>query len=297
LRAVGLPVFNEEANLAELLQFLVDENDIDEIVAVDDCSTDGSLEILKRFAIDYDQVRVFQATERSGQLAAWRRAASESRADAICFIDADAIPARGACSILFDALEGDPNLVAASGRTMPDADSRVWPAARFRADLVHRLRALQLPRHTIIGRFFAVRRGWFLETALRSDIIANDAYLGGAAARSGRTSKYVPSAICYYGEAQTTFDFAAQRQRADAGYAQLRDLGIVYPEDAPRFADYVRVIAAAAASDPAAAAAWASEQMKARGLRAYRASGKDAGGWEVQASTKRRLGVPPEKGR
>jgi glycosyltransferase involved in cell wall biosynthesis len=297
LRAIGLPVFNEEANLAELLQFLLEEKGVDEIVAVDDCSTDGSAEILKRFAKTYDRVRMFQATERSGQLAAWRRAAVESKATAICFIDADAMPARGACSILFGALENDPNLVAASGRTLPDDGSRIWPAARFRADLVHRLRALQLPRHTIIGRFFAVRRDWFLATALRSDIIANDAYLGGAAARSGRISKYVPSAICYYGEAQTTFDFAAQRQRADAGYAQLRELGIVHREDAPRFADYVRVIAAAGASDPVGAAAWAGEQVKARGLRAYRASGKDAGGWEVQTSTKRRLGLPPEKGR
>jgi len=292
-----LPVFNEEANLEELLRFLVDEAGVDEIVAVDDCSTDGSPEILNRFAHRYDRVRIFRATERSGQLAAWRRAAEETSATAICFIDADAMPARGACGILFDALESDANLVAASGRTMPDAHSRVWPAARFRAELVHRLRALQLARHTIIGRFFAVRRDWFLGAALRSDIIANDAYLGGAAARSGRTSAYVPSAICYYGEAQTTFDFAAQRQRADAGYAQLRDLGIVRREDAPRFADYVRVVAAAAASDPMAAAAWMSEQVKARGLRAYRESGKDSGGWEVQASTKRRLGLPPKNGR
>ncbi len=289
-----MPVFNEEANLEELLRFLVDEKGIDEIVAVDDCSTDRSPEILRRFAERYDRIRIFRATERSGQLAAWRRAAGESTATAICFIDADAMPAREACGILFDALERDPNLVAASGRTLPDSHSRIWPAARFRAELVHRLRALQLARHTIIGRFFAVRRDWFLETALRSDIIANDAYLGGAAARSGRASRYIPSAICYYGEAQTTFDFAAQRQRADAGYAQLRDLGIVRREDAPHFADYARVVAAAAASDPLAAAAWIREQIKARRLRAYRASGKDTGGWEVQASTKRQLDVPPD---
>jgi glycosyltransferase involved in cell wall biosynthesis len=294
VRAVGIPVFNEEANLADLLQFLIDEAGIDEIVAVDDCSSDRSPEILSRFAIEHNRVRFFRATERSGQLSAWRRIARESAADTICFIDADAVPARGACSALFDTLEQDPNLVAASGRTLPDADSRIWPAARFRAELVHRLRALQLPRHTIIGRFFAVKRDWFIATAQRTDIIANDAYLGGAAARSGRSSKYVPSALCYYGEAQTTFDFAAQRQRADAGYAQLRDLGIVRPSDAPRFGDYVRVIAAAALSDPLAAAAWTAEQLKARRLRAYRASGKDAGGWDVQTSTKRRLELPPE---
>ncbi|MBD5635938.1 MAG: hypothetical protein IAI49_15835, partial [Candidatus Eremiobacteraeota bacterium] len=146
--------------------------------------------------------------------------------------------------------------------------------------------------NTLIGRFFAVRRGWFLETATRSDIIANDAYLGGAAQRAGLRSRYVPEALCYYGEAQTSFDFAAQRQRADAGYAQLRQAGVLVPSDEPAAYDYARVLAAAAIRDPAGAFAWAREQLKARGLRAYRPSGRDAGAWEIQASTKRRLDPP-----
>lgn len=295
MRAIGLPVFNEEANLAALLRFLVEEPGLDEIVAVDDCSTDESLEILTRFARRYDRIAVLRAAERSGQLAAWRSAAEATTAAAICFVDADAIPARGACAILFEALERDARLVVVSGRTTPDADSLRWPAARFRAELVHRLRALQLPRHAIIGRFFAVRRDWFLETALRSDIIANDAYLGGAAERAGRTSRYLPQAVCYYGEAQTTFDFAAQRQRADAGYAQLRDLGVIERSDEPQLADYLRVVASAALFDPLAALAWTGQQLKGRRLRAYRASGKDAGSWEVQTSTKRALGFPPKQ--
>ena len=173
--------------------------------------------------------------------------------------------------------------------------SRSWAAARFRAEVVHRLRALQLPRHTIMGRFFAVRREWFLATARRSDIIANDAYLGGAAQRAGRISRYVPAAVCYYGEAQTTFDFAAQRQRADAGYAQLRAMSVIEPSDEPRFVDYLRVVAVAAAADPIAASSWIGEQIKGRRLRAYRVSGRDEGSWEIQASTKRRLAPPQQK--
>jgi glycosyltransferase involved in cell wall biosynthesis len=291
LRAIGIPVFNEEANLESLLNFLVTERGIDEVIAIDDCSTDGSRDILQRFAERYENVRFETAKERSGQLAAWRAAASATTADAICFIDADSIPERGACAVLFDALDANPGLVSVSGRPLPDAASRHWLPARFRADIVHRIRALQHPLHTIIGRFFAVRRDWFLETASRSDIIANDAFLGGAAARSGRESRYVPEAICYYGEAQTTFDFAAQRQRADAGYAQLRELGVVRRSDEPRFTDYLGVVASAALRDPGAASAWIGEQLKSRGLRAYR-PGRDAGSWEVQASTKRLVGRP-----
>lgn len=289
MRAVGIPVFNEEANLADLLQFLIEEPGIDEIVAVDDRSTDGSHAILRDFESRHSKLRVTQATERSGQLAAWRTAAEACVSESICFIDADAVPAPGACAILFEALEGGLRLAVVSGRTVPDAHSRLWAAARFRAELVHRLRALQLPRHTIMGRFFAVRRAWFLATAQRSDIIANDAYLGGAAERAGLASRYVPAAVCYYGEAQTTFDFAAQRQRADAGYAQLRAMGVIEPADEPRFTDYARVVTAAAVADPIAASSWIAEQIKGRRLRAYRVSGRDEGSWEIQSSTKRRL--------
>jgi glycosyltransferase involved in cell wall biosynthesis len=293
LRAVGIPVFNEEANLEALLRFLLDEPGIDEVVAIDDCSTDSSLDILTRIAKHHDKLRVSSAVERSGQLAAWRAAAEMTAADSICFVDADALPEKGACAHLFDALDADETLVAVSGRPIPDESSQRWLPARFRAEMVHRIRAMQHPLHTIIGRFFAVRRNWFLEAATRSDIIANDAFLGCVAARGGHNTRYIPSAICYYGEAQTTFDFAAQRQRADAGYAQLRELGVIRTSVGPRFFDYVRLVGGAAARDPAAGLAWIREQAKSRALRAYRVAGASAGSWEVQASTKRLVAPPP----
>jgi glycosyltransferase involved in cell wall biosynthesis len=275
LRAVGIPVFNEEANLEALLRFLLDEPGIDEVVAIDDCSTDSSLDILTRIAHHHDKLRVSSAVERSGQL------------------DADALPEKGACANLFDALDADETLVAVSGRPIPDESSQRWLPARFRSEMVHRIRAMQHPLHTIIGRFFAVRRNWFLEAATRSDIIANDAFLGCVADRGGHNTRYIPSAICYYGEAQTTFDFAAQRQRADAGYAQLRELGVIRTSVGPRFLDYVRLVGGAAARDPAAGLAWIREQAKSRALRAYRVAGASTGSWEVQASTKRLVAPPP----
>ncbi len=275
MRAVGIPVFNEEANLEALLRFLLDEPGIDEVVAIDDCSTDSSLDILTRIAHHHDKLRVSSAVERSGQL------------------DADALPEKGACANLFDALDADETLVAVSGRPIPDESSQRWLPARFRSEMVHRIRAMQHPLHTIIGRFFAVRRNWFLEAATRSDIIANDAFLGCVADRGGHNTRYIPSAICYYGEAQTTFDFAAQRQRADAGYAQLRELGVIRTSVGPRFLDYVRLVGGAAARDPAAGLAWIREQAKSRALRAYRVAGASTGSWEVQASTKRLVAPPP----
>ncbi len=289
-RVVALPIYNEEANLRDLLDVLVRDDSFDRIVAIDDCSSDGSRTILSEYANAHRRVEAVTLTERSGQLAAWRRAASMAQgASSICFIDADSMPLAGAVAKLFDALEVDDDAVIASGRVVPDDVSSRWAAARFRAEALHQLRSMGRVRDSIIGRFFAVNRDWFLQVAVRSDIIANDAFLGCSAARMHLGSRYVPNAVCRYAEARNTFDFAAQRQRADAGYAQLRKLQILQPQDEPSATDYARAILAVSISDPVAAPAWASQQLKARFTRAYRAVGRDDGIWEVQASTKRRL--------
>jgi len=289
---VGIPVFNEASTLGTLLDRLVTDPGVAAIVVADDGSTDDSYAIASSFAERFDTVRVLWAPQRGGQLAAWRRAAEYARTSTLCFIDADALPAEGAIAKLDGALQRDPALVAASGRTVPDKASGAWPAARFRAELVHRVRKLQRSRDAIIGRFFAVRRTWFLTALERPDIIANDAYIGTSARRSGRSVRYVEDAVCYYGEARTTFDFAAQRQRADAGYAQLRALDLLSRADEPRLHEYVAIAIAASVHDPLGAFAWISQQTRARGVRAYRAHGSNAGAWEPQATTKCKLDLP-----
>lgn len=293
-RFVIVPVYNEEANLAALLDALLVEDGLDAVVAVDDRSSDDSPRILERYAERFSKVRVVTAPERSGQLAAWRTAAAlATDGSTLCFVDADSLPQPGAITKLFRTVECDADVVLASGRVAADRVSARWAAARFRAEALHRLRALGRVRDSTIGRFFAARRDWFLAAAVRSDIIANDAFLACRAARSGFVARYVPSAICAYSEASNAFDFAAQRQRADAGYAQLRAMGLLLPEDEPRFVDYLRALGAAGVRDPSGFASWVAEQVRAKTLRAYRAVGKNDGIWEVQASTKRSLKAEP----
>ncbi|MBD5606750.1 MAG: glycosyltransferase [Candidatus Eremiobacteraeota bacterium] len=286
---VGLPIYNEEANVGALIDFLLTEPGIVRIVAVDDHSSDASYAIIRERARRDDRVLALQTPERSGQLAAWRIVAERAATDSVVIVDADSRPAAGAVACLAEALAADAGAAIVSGRVEPDAASAIWTAARFRATILHRVRALQRPKEAIIGRFFAVRRGWFTETATRSDIIANDAFLGASAEREHLRATYVPEAVVRYCEAQTTYDFAAQRQRADAGYRQLRGLGILRKSDEPTIVDYARCLVAAAWRDPRGATAWIGEQIKARRIRAYKQSGKDEGAWEIQATTKRSI--------
>jgi glycosyltransferase involved in cell wall biosynthesis len=286
---VGLPIYNEEANLQALLGSLVDEPGLCRLIGVDDCSSDGSYAILRAAQAADDRVIALQNPERSGQLAAWLLAARTAETETIVFVDADAMPDRGAAAALVRAIENDPAVVAASGRVVPDRISGRWPPARFRSAVLHRVRALGQPKEAIIGRFFAVRREWFLRAVTRTDIIANDAYIGALATRAKLSVRYVPAAVCRYVEVHSAFDFAAQRQRADAGYAQLERLGILEASDGPGIASYVLAVVRECFADPIGGIAWIVLQVRARFLKAYRVSGRDRGSWEIQATTKRSI--------
>lgn len=284
---VGIPVFNEEANLPVLLQQLAAQREVAEIITVDDCSTDSSADILRDFTGREPRLRTFRPQERGGQLAGWIRIAREAQNSKIVFIDADALPLPGAAALLCGRL--DEHTVIASGRVRPVNPPHRFPAARFRAKVLHRVRSLNFPKEAIIGRFFAVRRDWFLENAGATNIIANDAYLGCLARRQGYHAVYEPNAECHYTEAAVTRDFAAQRQRADAGYAQLRSLGIMRAGDEPSFVQYVACLARELAADPIGGTHWVMQQLRSRRMRAYVPQGRDVGGWETQPSTKQRL--------
>jgi glycosyltransferase involved in cell wall biosynthesis len=286
--AVGLPIFNEEQSLPGLLDLLIGEDYVSEILAVDDGSDDSSPEILASSAARSPKVRPIRTGGRNGQLAAWITAAKSTAAPIIAFVDADARPAPGAIRLLADTIRASDSCVVASGRVTP-IECSSFRASRFRGEIVHRLRALNTPKETIIGRFFAVRREWFLSATTRADIIANDAYLGCLAARQNLTTRYVAEAVCYYTEASVSRDFAAQRQRADAGYRQLRELGLLKRGDEPDGLTYFRVLATAGLKDPVAAASWLVEQLKARFVKTYTTGGRHDGIWETQASTKRPL--------
>jgi glycosyltransferase involved in cell wall biosynthesis len=89
LLSVVVPVYNEQATIAELIGRVIAQPFNIEIVAVDDGSTDDSLAILRRLESEIGAMRVVAQSPNQGKGAALRIGFSEAKGDIIIVQDAD----------------------------------------------------------------------------------------------------------------------------------------------------------------------------------------------------------------
>ena len=91
--SVVLPVFNEQDNLEELFSQVKKAADSTgrewEAVFVDDCSTDGSLPIIRSLAGSHDEVRYVAFAENRGQSAAFCAGFDAAQSGIVVTMDAD----------------------------------------------------------------------------------------------------------------------------------------------------------------------------------------------------------------
>src|SRR5512144_1569036 len=91
--SILVPVYNErtvvERSLSLVLAAHLPENMEREVVIVDDCSTDGSSDILQRLAASYPEIRLYRHERNSGKGAAVRTAIEKAEGDFVLIQDAD----------------------------------------------------------------------------------------------------------------------------------------------------------------------------------------------------------------
>jgi glycosyltransferase involved in cell wall biosynthesis len=91
--SILIPVYNErtmvQRSLAQVLNAPLPENMERELIIVDDCSTDGTSEILDRLAAEEPSIRLFRKTVNEGKGAAVRTAIQEAKGDFCLVQDAD----------------------------------------------------------------------------------------------------------------------------------------------------------------------------------------------------------------
>ncbi len=87
--SIVIPVYNEKDTLEEIFRLVQLTPYNKEIVAVDDASTDGSRDILRRLAGEYEDVKVFYHDRNQGKGAALRTAFAQVTGDVVLIQDAD----------------------------------------------------------------------------------------------------------------------------------------------------------------------------------------------------------------
>ncbi len=87
--SVAIPVYNEERTLAQLVESVQATPFDKEILLVDDCSSDGSAQIIAELEKKHDNVRAFRHEKNQGKGAALSTALREFKGDVFLIQDAD----------------------------------------------------------------------------------------------------------------------------------------------------------------------------------------------------------------
>ena len=87
--SVIMPVFNERATVEAVLRLVLAQSCVVEVVVVDDCSTDGTFEVLTYAAAAEQRIRLHRHDRNQGKGAALRTGIGKASADIVLIQDAD----------------------------------------------------------------------------------------------------------------------------------------------------------------------------------------------------------------
>ncbi len=123
LVSIVTPSYNQAAFLEETIRSVLDQDYAPiEYIVVDDGSTDGSVDIVRRYA---EGLAWWTAQENAGQVAAINRGFAHSHGELMAFVNSDDTLLPGAVATMVAELERDPALVMVYGDAVyTDAESR-----------------------------------------------------------------------------------------------------------------------------------------------------------------------------
>ena len=88
--SVIMSVYNEEATIAEAIESIIAQTYTDwELIIINDCSTDGSPEIVRRYAREQNRIRIFENEHRLGLAASLNKGIKAARGKYIARMDGD----------------------------------------------------------------------------------------------------------------------------------------------------------------------------------------------------------------
>lgn len=126
--SVAMAVYNGEKYLETQMDSILQQTmPADEIIIVDDCSTDGSVEIIQRYQKQHPQIRLFQNGSNLGYKRNFRKAIELCQGSLVFLCDQDDFWHKDKISVMVDIMESNPDIhVLASSFEFMNANGEVY---------------------------------------------------------------------------------------------------------------------------------------------------------------------------
>lgn len=230
--SVIVPVYNDPSGIRTTLESLVDQSAPRteyEVIVVDNGSSDGTRDVVKRFADRFDNVRLAVESELQGSYAARNRGIRVARGSVLAFVDAD-------MSVDPDWLSRAIGVLEATDAEYLACDVRIYQPGRDEGLVGKYNRRTDLQ----VGRFvrrmrFAPTCSLFVRRSLLDDVghfdprfrSSGDLEFGHRVDAAGRTLYYAPEIVMYHPARTTLRALLRKSFRIGRGKVELHRF---YPE-------------------------------------------------------------------
>jgi glycosyltransferase involved in cell wall biosynthesis len=250
---VGIPAYNEEQNIVNLLRSLEEQRPLISEVIVSDDSSDKTPVLVRDFAKRSPlDISLLHHETRRGAAAAWNEILHKATGDVVVLYDADTIPHPSCTEQLMSRVSENTALCASNSQPV-QAAGIAGRASAFISNWLRSIRQSGLSQYTVMGRALAISASAAGKILIPPELIAIDLYLQCRVLEMGLDVAYNDDAVVYFKPPGSMQDLASQVVRAVNGHNQIKDmvsrLGIGLP---PRVA--VAQALKNAAMDPLGAA-------------------------------------------
>ncbi len=219
---VGIPAYNEEQNIVNLLQSLEGQRRLISEVIISDDSSDRTPAIVGEFAKSSPlPITLFHHGARRGAAAAWNEIFQKASGDAIVLYDADTIP-HPSCTEQLASRISEGTALCASNSQPVQAAGIAGRASVFISSWLRSVRLTGLSQYTVMGRALAIDASVAKKIQI-PDVIAIDLYLQCRVLEMGLGVAYNDGAVVYFRPANSMQDLASQVVRSVNGHSQVKD--------------------------------------------------------------------------
>jgi cellulose synthase/poly-beta-1,6-N-acetylglucosamine synthase-like glycosyltransferase len=220
---VGIPAYNEEQNIANLLHSLEDQQSLISEVIVSDDSSDRTHDIVRDFAKRSPLgIKLFHNDARRGAAAAWNEIFQRAAGDIIVLYDADTIP-HPSCTEQLASRMQEKTAICASNSQPVQAAGIAGRASAFISNWLRSVRLYGLSQYTVMGRALTIDSVVAKKIQVPADMIAIDLYLQCVVLEMGLDVTYNDNAVVYFKPPDSIRDMASQVVRAVNGHSQIKD--------------------------------------------------------------------------